>query len=122
MQRSQLLLAVAALLVACNVPSQSGTAEAGPRFSWEKAGAAPVVDNTRATVVAVRAEYSLIELARSEKAEPKARLQLTKGGKNLIVEVLKSDEKTTVVGIVTGQTKTPVLRVGDEVSVSPLAQ
>jgi hypothetical protein len=122
MHRSLLLLAVAALLVACNAPSHSGAADAGPRFSWEKAGTAPVADNSIATVLAVREEYSLIELARSEKAEPKTRLQLTKGGKNLIVEVLKSDDKTTVVGVVIGQTMGPALRVGDEVTVSPLAQ
>jgi hypothetical protein len=124
MQRPLLLLAVSAFLVACETTNNSSAnADAGPRFSWQKdVPAAPVaVDNTRTSIVAVNKEFSLLELSRAEKAEPKSRLQLSKAGKQVIVEVIKADEKTTIVGIVAGQSGVPEFKVGDNVPVAVVA-
>lgn len=50
---------------------------------------------------------------RADKADVGAKLQLTKGDKALTVEVLKADEKITVVGILAGQ-QTVINFVPDE--------
>ena len=100
------------------------------RYSWEKdlpAGetAKPVVaketvieppkDAGRARVISVREDAGLVALARSEKPEPKSRLQLVKDGKAILVEVIRSDDKMIVVGIIPNQDKAPKLLPGDEV-------
>jgi hypothetical protein len=125
MQRPLLLLSVSAFLVACETTSNSSaTADAGPRFSWQKdAPATPAaVDPARTAVVAVNSQFGLLEISRAEKAEPKTRLQLTKSGKNVLVEVIKSDEKTTIVGIVAGQAGVPEFKTGDDITVAVVAQ
>jgi hypothetical protein len=123
MQRPLLLLVGSSLLVACHsATNPASSADAGPRFSWQKDAPAAAADNTRASVIAVRADLGLVELSRTEKENPKTRLQLTKGGKNIVVEVIKADEKSTVTGIVAGPGNAPELKAGDEVSVAVLAQ
>jgi hypothetical protein len=106
------------------------------RYSWEKdlpAGetAKPVVaketvieppkDAGRARVISVREDAGLVALARSEKPEPKSRLQLVKDGKAILVEVIRSDDKMIVVGIIPNQDKAPKLLPGDEVGCGVLA-
>lgn len=106
------------------------------RYSWEKdlpAGetAKPVVakepvieppkDAGRARVITVREDAGLVALARSEKPEPKSRLQLVKDGKAILVEVIRSDDKMIVVGIIPNQDKAPKLAPGDEVGCGVLA-
>jgi hypothetical protein len=106
------------------------------RYSWEKdlpAGetAKPVVaketvieppkDPGRARVISVREDAGLVALARSEKPEPKSRLQLVKDGKAILVEVIRSDDKMIVVGIIPNQDKAPKLLPGDEVGCGVLA-
>jgi hypothetical protein len=100
------------------------------RYSWEKdlpAGetAKPVVpketvieppkDAGKARVITVREDAGLVALARSEKPDPKSRLQLVKDGKAILVEVIRSDDKMIVVGIIPNQDKAPKLVPGDEV-------
>jgi hypothetical protein len=106
------------------------------RFSWEKELAAgetakPVVpkenvveapkDAGKARVISVREDAGLVALARSEKPEPKSRLQLVKDGKAILVEVIRSDDKMIVVGIIPNQDKAPKLVPGDEVGCGVLA-
>ncbi len=127
MQRPLLLLSVSALLVACETTSNSSATantDAGPRFSWQKdAPATPAaVDPARTAVVAVSSQFGLLEISRAEKAEPKTRLQLTKSGKSVVVEVINSDEKTTIVGIVAGQAGVPEFKPGDDITVAVVAQ
>ena len=123
MLRSLLLLALAATFVGCKSTSSSGSAAAGSavRFSWEKDVIA-TADNSHATVRSVRPEYSLIELSAIEKRDPGARLQLTKGGKAFVVEIIKADDKSAVVSIVAGQASVPEVRVGDDLALAVLAQ
>ena len=106
------------------------------RYSWEKdlpAGetAKPVVakepvieppkDAGRARVITVREDAGLVALARSEKPEAKSRLQLVKDGKAILVEVVRSDDKMIVVGIIPNQDKAPKLVPGDEIGCGVLA-
>ena len=106
------------------------------RFSWEKELAAgetakPVApkenvveapkDAGKARVISVREDAGLVALARSEKPEPKSRLQLVKDGKAILVEVIRSDDKMIVVGIIPNQDKAPKLVPGDEVGCGVLA-
>lgn len=117
------------------VPAADGSV-AATRFSWEKdlpAGesvkpAAPkenVVevpkDAGKARVISVREDAGLVALARAEKPEPKARLQLVKDGKAILVEVVKVDDKMIVAGIIPNQDKAPKLVPGDEVGCGVLA-
>jgi hypothetical protein len=119
MSRSLLLLALAASFVGCKTLPSSG--DAG-RYSWQK-DAPAAVDNTRAIVRALRPEYALIELSLTlEKRDPGTRLQLTKAGKNFVVEVIKADEKSAVVAIVAGQASVPEVRVGDDLALAVVAQ
>ena len=118
MLRSLLLLALAASFVGCKTLPSSGVAG---RYSWQKDAPASV-DNTRAIVRALRPEYALIELSLTlEKRDPGTRLQLTKAGKNFIVEVIKADEKSAVVAIVAGQASVPEVRVGDDLALAVVA-
>jgi hypothetical protein len=122
MQRSLLLLALAALFVGCKSSRKSsgaGVAD-GPRFSWEK-DAPAVVDLNRVSVLNVRADLALVELSPLEKRDPGTRVQLAKQGKNFLVEVIKADDTSAVVAILAGQVA-PELRVGDSLSVINLAQ
>lgn len=123
MQRSLILLALAALFVGCKAtPKSNVTATVGsPQFSWEKDAPAPVADPSRVTVLNVRADLALLELSALEKRDPGSRLQLTKGGKNFVVEVIKADDASAVVAIVAGQTA-PELRAGDSLPFAALAQ
>ena len=106
------------------------------RYSWEKdlpAGetAKPVVakepvveppkDAGRARIISVREDAGLVALARSEKPEPKSRLQLVKDGKAILVEVIRSDDKMIVVSIIPNQDNAPKLLPGDEVGCGVLA-
>jgi hypothetical protein len=127
--------------IATVAPTAAATGEEGApvtnaRYSWEKdlpAGetAKPVVhketvieppkDAGRARVITVREDAGLVALARSEKPEPKSRLQLVKDGKAILVEVIRSDDKMIVVGIIPNQDKAPKLVPGDEVGCGVLA-
>lgn len=119
MLRSLLFLSLAAALAGCKTVSSNASGE--PRFSWQKADAPEAAYPGRAIVRALRPEYSLIELSAVEKRDPGSRLQLTKGGKNFVVEVIKADDKTAVVSLVIGQAA-PELSVGDDLAVAALAQ
>lgn len=120
MLRSLLLLALAAAFVGCKSGTSAGAATP-VRFSWEKdVPATP--DNSHATVRSVRSAYSLIELSPIEKRDAGARLQLTKGGKNFIVEIIKADDKSAVVSIVPGQSSVPEVAAGDSLGLAVLAQ
>lgn len=129
MQRSLLLLALAASFVGCktvakNAPAPVAGAPEATRFSWQKetlqADAAP--DATRVSVKSLRADLSLLELSPIEKRDPGAKLQLTKAGHNFIVEIIKADDKSAVVSIVPGQASVPEVRAGDELGFAVLAQ
>ena len=117
-------------------PNADGTPVSTTRFSWEKdlpAGetAKPVApketvieppkDAGKARVISVREDAGLVALARSEKPDPKSRLQLVKDGKAILVEVVRSDDKMIVVGIIPNQDKAPKLVPGDEVGCGVLA-
>lgn len=119
MLRSLLLLALAAAFVGCKSGTSAGATPV--RFSWEKdVPATP--DNSHATVRSVRSAYSLIELSPIEKRDAGARLQLTKGGKNFLVEIIKADDKSAVVSIVPGQSSVPEVAAGDSLGLAVLAQ
>jgi len=127
MQRSLLLLALAASFVGCKTVAKNAPVAAAPeatRFSWQKdtlqADAAP--DATRVSVKSLRADLSLLELSAIEKRDPGAKLQLTKAGHNFIVEIIKADDKSAVVSIVPGQISVPEVRAGDELGFAVLAQ
>ena len=127
MQRSLLLLALAALIVGCKSTKSARTASAASsadevRFSWEKDAPAPAADPARVAVRNVRSDLSLIELGALEKRDPGTRLQLTKAGKNFLVEVIKGDDASTVVAISPNQTSVPEVRAGDDLSFAVLAQ
>jgi hypothetical protein len=126
MQRSLLLLALAALFVGCKSTKSAksaGTASSSGevRFSWEK-DAPAVADATRTSVRAVRADLSLLELGALEKRDAGTRLQLTKAGKNFLVEVIKGDDASTIVAISPNQASVPEVRVGDDLAFVVLAQ
>lgn len=126
MQRSLLLLALAALFVGCKSTKSAksaGTASSSGevRFSWEK-DAPAVADSTRTSVRAVRADLSLLELGALEKRDAGTRLQLTKAGKNFLVEVIKGDDASTIVAISPNQASVPEVRVGDDLAFVVLAQ
>jgi hypothetical protein len=127
MQRSLLLLALAAFFVGCKTVAKNAPAPVAPeatRFSWQKetlqADAAP--DATRVSVKSLRPDLSLLELSAIEKRDPGAKLQLTKAGHNFIVEIIKADDKSAVVSIVPGQASVPEVRAGDELGFAVLAQ
>ncbi|MEN9536521.1 MAG: hypothetical protein RLZZ178_518 [Verrucomicrobiota bacterium] len=126
MQRSLLLLALAALFVGCkstkSAKSAGGASSSGEvRFSWEK-DAPAVADSTRTSVRAVRADLSLLELGALEKRDAGTRLQLTKAGKNFLVEVIKGDDASTIVAISPNQASVPEVRAGDDLAFVVLAQ
>jgi hypothetical protein len=125
MQRSLLLLALAALFVGCNTPkptAASGAASGEARFSWEKDAPAPAADPARTSVRTVRADLSLLEIGAIEKRDPGTRLQLTKAGKNFLVEVIKADDASTIVSISPNQNSVPEVRAGDDLGLAVLAQ
>jgi hypothetical protein len=125
MQRSLLLLALAALFVGCKSSKSQAAASSSSedvRFSWEKDAPAPAADLSRVAVRNVRADLSLIELGALEKRDPGTRLQLTKGGKNFLVEVIKGDDASTVVAISPNQSAVPEVRAGDDLAFAVLAQ
>ena len=123
--------------VATDAPaSVDGAPVVTTRFSWEKELAAgetakPVApketvveapkDAGKARVISVREDAGLVALARSEKPEPKSRLQLVKDGKAILVEVIRSDDKMIIVGIIPNQDKAPKLVPGDVVGCGVLA-
>jgi hypothetical protein len=90
MQRSLLLLALAALFVGCNTSkttATSGVASGEARFSWEKDAPAPAADPARTSVRTVRADLSLLEIGAIEKRDPGTRpLGGDRGGKALLDE------------------------------------
>jgi hypothetical protein len=125
MQRSLLLLALAALFVGCKSSKSNASAASSSddvRFSWEKDAPAPVADPSRIAVRNVRADLSLLELAPIEKRDPGTRLQLSKGGKNFLVEVIKADDASTIVAISPNQSSVPEVRAGDDLPFAVLAQ
>ena len=125
MQRSLLLLALAALFVGCKTSktTAAGASSSGEvRFSWEKDAPAPAADPTRVAVRNVRADLSLLELGALEKRDPGTKLQLTKAGKNFLVEVIKGDDVSTIVAISANQTSVPEVRAGDDLAFLVLAQ
>jgi hypothetical protein len=125
MQRSLLLLALAALFVGCKSSKSNASAASSSddvRFSWEKDAQAPVADPSRIAVRNVRADLSLLELAPIEKRDPGTRLQLSKGGKNFLVEVIKADDASTIVAISPNQSSVPEVRAGDDLPFAVLAQ
>jgi hypothetical protein len=125
MQRSLLLLALAALFVGCKSSKSNAAAASSSddvRFSWEKDAPAPVADPSRIAVRNVRADLSLLELAPIEKRDPGTRLQLSKGGKNFLVEVIKADDASTIVAISPNQSSVPEVRAGDDLAFAVLAQ
>lgn len=123
MQRSLLLLALAALFVGCKSTksAKSASSSGEVRFSWEK-DAPAAADATRTSVRAVRADLSLLELGALEKRDAGTRLQLTKAGKNFLVEVIKGDDASTIVAISPNQASVPEVRVGDDLAFVVLAQ
>lgn len=123
MQRSLLLLALAALFVGCKSTksAKSASSSGEVRFSWEK-DAPAAVDATRTSVRAVRADLSLLELGALEKRDAGTRLQLTKAGKNFLVEVIKGDDASTIVAISPNQASVPEVRAGDDLAFAVLAQ
>ena len=127
MQCSLLLLALAALFVGCQSSKSAKSAAAASSsgdvtFSWEKDAPAAAADPTRTSVRAVRADLSLLELGALEKRDPGTRLQLTKAGKNFLVEVIKGDDASTIVAISPNQASVPEVRAGDDVTFAVLAQ
>ena len=124
MQRSLLLIALAALFVGCTTSKSTGSASSSGevRFSWEKDAPAPAADPARTSVRNVRADLSLLELGALEKRDPGTRLQLTKAGKNFLVEVIKGDDASTIVAISPNQASVPEVRAGDDLSFAVLAQ
>ena len=127
MQRSLLLLALAALFVGCkstkSAKSAGSASSSGEvRFSWEKDAPAAAADATRTTVRAVRADLSLLELGALEKRDAGTRLQLTKAGKNFLVEVIKADDASTIVAISPNQNSVPEVRAGDDLGLAVIAQ
>ena len=131
MQRSLLLLALAAAFVGCKSRSGNTTAiigeaapqnaAAAPRFSWQKD--APVAENVvRTTVLAVRSDLALIELSAIEKRDAGARLHLTLDGRTFLAEIIKADDKSAVVSIVAGQASVPAVRAGDVLGLAVVAQ
>lgn len=127
MQRSLLLLALAALFVGCqsskSAQSAGNASSSGAvTFSWEKDAPAVAADPNRTSVRAVRADLSLLELGALEKRDAGTRLQLTKGGKNFLVEVIKGDDASTIVAISPNQASVPEVRVGDDLTFAVLAQ
>ena len=123
MQRSLLLIALAALFVGCNSVQNTAVSPAGDvRFSWEKDAPAPAVDPTRATVGKVRNDVTLIEIRVFEKRDSGTKLQLTKYGKSFNVEVIKADDTSAVVGISPNQASVPEVRAGDDLAFAVLAQ
>jgi hypothetical protein len=106
----------------------------GAKFSWDKdapaeapkAAVAAAVeapkDANKARVLEVREGSGLISLLRSDKPDVKARLQLVKDGKALLVEVVKvSDQNEIIANIIPNQEKAPKLAAGDEVACGVLA-
>ena len=104
------------------------------RFSGEKdAPATPVAkaeaakasevpkDANKARIVSIREEFGLIALVRADKPEPKTRLLLTKENKGVQVEVVRSDDKMIIVGIIPNQLNVPKLQAGDEVTCGVMA-
>jgi hypothetical protein len=127
MQRSLLLIALAALFVGCKssktTRAAGATSSSGEaRYSWEKDAPAAAADATRTFVRAVRADLSLLELGALEKRDPGTRLQLTKAGKNFLVEVIKGDDVSTIVAISPNQSSVPEVRAGDDLAFAVLAQ
>jgi hypothetical protein len=123
MLRSLLLLALAASFVGCKTVGKNAPAAGEKtRFSWQKDTLPAAPDATRVAVLSVRADLSLLELSAIEKRDPGAKLQLTKAGKNFIVEIVKADDKSAVVAIVPGQSSVPEVRGGDELGFAVLAQ
>lgn len=131
MQRSLLLLALATAFVGCKstrAPRSGAPAVAAPTaqttsFSWQKDTLAPAAaDGAHTTVRSLRADLALIELSAIEKRDPGARLQLTKGGKNFLVEIIKADDNSAVVAIVAGQAFIPEVQVGDLLGLAVVAQ
>jgi hypothetical protein len=123
MQRSLLLLALAVLFVGCKSTKSKDTAGSGEvRFSWENDAPAPAADATRTSVRNVRLDLALLEIGAIEKRDPGTRLQLTKGGKNFLVEVIKGDDACTIVAISPNQSVVPEVRAGDDLALAVLAQ
>lgn len=116
MQRSLLLLVLSSLLVGCQSAGSGSTpVTSAPRFSWEKENQ-PVVapDASRARIIAIREDLSLLELVREVKVEPNTRLQLTKEGKSFLVQVIQSNDNSMIVAIVPNQASVPVLHAGED--------
>ena len=124
MQRSLLLLALAASFVGCKTVAKNHGSAAGeaPRFSWQKETLSAAPDATRVSVLSLRGDLSLIELSAIEKRDPGTKLQLTKSGKNFIVEIIKADDKSAVVAIIPGQSSVPEVVAGDDLGFAVLAQ
>ncbi len=127
MQRSLLLLALAALFVGCKSTRSARSAGASSssgevRFSWEADAPAPAAAANQTSVRNVRADLSLLELGALEKRDPGTRLQLTKAGKNFLVEVIKGDDASTIVAITPNQASVPEVRAGDDLVFAVLAQ
>lgn len=122
MQRSLLLLALAALFVGCKTTKSTGATSGDVRFSWEKDAPAPAADPARTTVRKVRADLSLLEIGAIEKRDPSTKLQLTKAGKSFQVEVIKGDDASTIVAISPNQNAVPEVRAGDDLGLAVLAQ
>lgn len=124
MYRSLFLLALAAAIVGCKSgksPRSAPAAGGEPRFSWQK-DAPATADGSHVTVLSVRPNFALIELSAIEKRDPGSRLQLSKGGKNFVVEVIKADDRSAVVSILAGQAAVPAVGAGDELGLAVLAQ
>lgn len=106
----------------------------GVKFSWDKDAPAEAPkaavaaaleapkDANKARVLEVREGSGLISLLRSDKPDVKARLQLVKDGKALLVEVVRvSDKNEIIANIIPNQEKAPKLAAGDEVACGVLA-
>ena len=81
----------------------------------EAAPAVPaVLEANRAKVTAVRADAGLIQIKRSEPANPGDKFVLTKDGKSLLVTVSVVDGDAIIANIAPKQVNTPAIFVGDE--------
>jgi len=138
MKRTIIALISTFLLAACETPSdeavvvESTPANTETKFSWENStngneSTAPVVnveapkDTTKARVLEIREGSGLIALAMAEKPAVRARLQIIKDNKVLLVAVASTNETQVVVNVIPNQIKRPDLIVGDEVTCTPAA-
>lgn len=81
--------------------------------------APPALDPNRARIVAVRADAGLIQIKRSEPANPGDKFVITKDGKSLLIIVSRVDGEAIIADIAPKQVNVPAILVGDELPCVP---